>query len=152
MLLPPLFVLLASTAALHIRVPSAGCRCVPPCMHLGRRQALVAGVGGLLLSQQLPAPASAVQKRKALVPLVPELVQILRVREAAGQEARLLESGKYKDVQRANVKRAVQVTSTEGRQRPSVAPRDLRTTRHARARFAVHPRQLRAARSLRRRV
>ena len=39
--------------------------------------------------------------------LQPELVQLLWVQEATGQETRLIESGKYKTLQRLNVKRAV---------------------------------------------
>ena len=43
----------------------------------------------------------------ARVPLKEELVQIMRVREAAGQETRLIQTGKYKSLQRLDVKRAV---------------------------------------------
>jgi len=41
------------------------------------------------------------------VPLEQSLYTILRVREATQQESRLIKSGKFKDVQRANVKLAV---------------------------------------------
>lgn len=41
------------------------------------------------------------------IPLDKSLYTILRVREATQQEARLIKSGKFKDVQRANVKLAV---------------------------------------------
>eukprot|EP00555_Chaetoceros_dichaeta_P002461 CAMPEP_0198250804 /NCGR_PEP_ID=MMETSP1447-20131203/1850_1 /TAXON_ID=420782 /ORGANISM="Chaetoceros dichaeta, Strain CCMP1751" /LENGTH=251 /DNA_ID=CAMNT_0043935689 /DNA_START=11 /DNA_END=766 /DNA_ORIENTATION=- len=52
----------------------------------------------------LPSPASAAEEKRTMQqPLYP----ILRVREAAEQEARLIKSGKFKDVQRANVKLAV---------------------------------------------
>jgi hypothetical protein len=40
-------------------------------------------------------------------PLVDLLYTILRVREATSQESRLIKSGKFKDVQRANIKLAV---------------------------------------------
>jgi len=49
-----------------------------------------------------PAHAES-EKRSVQTPLYP----ILRVREAAEQEARLIKSGKFKDVQRANIKLAV---------------------------------------------
>lgn len=48
-------------------------------------------------------PAFAAER----VPLETSLYTILRVREATQQEARLIKSGKFKDVQRANVKLAV---------------------------------------------
>ena len=48
-------------------------------------------------------PAFAAQRE----PLSEVLYRILRVREATQQEVRLIKSGKFKDVQRANVKLAV---------------------------------------------
>ena len=74
---------------------------------LGRRQALVGGLG--LALTQAALPAFAAMPTKSPQPLVPELVQLLRVQEATTQEARLVGTGKYKDLQRANIKRAVQV-------------------------------------------
>lgn len=50
-----------------------------------------------------PQPAYAI----AQVPLEELLYNILRVKEATQQEARLIKSGKFKDVQRANIKLAV---------------------------------------------
>jgi len=49
------------------------------------------------------SPASAATRE----PLSDVLYRILRVKEAAQQETRLIKSGKFKDVQRANVKLAV---------------------------------------------
>ena len=70
-------------------------------MHIGRRQMapLVAGMAGLMMSK----PASAA------VPLDSALYSLLRVQEATQQENRLINSGLYKDVQRANVKLAVRM-------------------------------------------
>ena len=48
-------------------------------------------------------PANAAER----IPLETSLYTILRVREATQQETRLIKSGKFKDVQRANVKLAV---------------------------------------------
>lgn len=48
-------------------------------------------------------PAFAVERQS----LDSVLYRIMRVKEAVGQEARLIKSGKFKDVQRANVKLAV---------------------------------------------
>ena len=52
----------------------------------------------------VPTPASAAAGRPPLDDL---LYTILRVREATEQESRLIKTGKFKDVQRANVKLAV---------------------------------------------
>ncbi|GKY94215.1 hypothetical protein MPSEU_000387300 [Mayamaea pseudoterrestris] len=61
---------------------------------------LLAPLGAAVL-QSLPAQAAT------RVPLEELLYKILRVREATQQESRLINSGKFKDVQRANVKLAV---------------------------------------------
>eukprot|EP01082_Thalassiosira_pseudonana_P007323 g7094.t1 g7094 contig23:1840388-1841331(-) len=58
-----------------------------------------------LAEEETPAPPSS-QKSK-LLPLSAYIYNILRVREATQQETRLINSGKFKDVQRANVKLAV---------------------------------------------
>ena len=50
-----------------------------------------------------PSPAWAAQRQS----LDAVLYRIIRVKEAVQQEARLIKSGKFKDVQRANVKLAV---------------------------------------------
>jgi len=50
-----------------------------------------------------PAPVLAAERQ----PLDAVLYRILRVKEAVQQETRLIKSGKFKDVQRANVKLAV---------------------------------------------
>jgi hypothetical protein len=61
--------------------------------------ALAFGIAGLVA-----APVLAAEEAKTLES---HLYTILRVREATLQEARLINSGKFKDVQRANVKLAV---------------------------------------------
>jgi len=53
----------------------------------------------------LPSIATAAGKEESS--LQPHLYTILRVREATEQETRLINTGKFKDVQRANVKLAV---------------------------------------------
>ena len=69
-----------------------------------RRQILQSAVAGsLLIASNQPLAAHAATR----VPLEDLLYKILRVREATQQEARLINSGKFKDVQRANVKLAV---------------------------------------------
>ena len=70
-----------------------------------RRELLVAAGAGLGLG--LPQAAFAASNVKARRPLQPELVFILRVQESTGQETRLIQTGKYKDLQRLNIKRAV---------------------------------------------
>ena len=69
---------------------------------LSRRQVIQAAavVAGWTAST-IPATAAERQPLDAL------LYRILRVREATQQEARLINSGKFKDLQRANVKLAV---------------------------------------------
>merc|ERR1719440_2224839 len=42
-----------------------------------------------------------------LTKLQPDLVLILRVQEATSQETRLVKTGKYKELQRLNIKRAI---------------------------------------------
>lgn len=56
------------------------------------------------LAEETPPPSAAASKRP---PLPSCIYNILRVREATQQETRLITTGKFKDVQRANVKLAV---------------------------------------------
>jgi len=69
-----------------------------------RRQLLQSALftGGVLLTVG-SSPAVAAERQ----PLDAVLYRILRVKEAVQQETRLIKSGKFKDVQRANVKLAV---------------------------------------------
>jgi len=53
-----------------------------------------------------PLAGAAEEEKIARKPLESSLYTILRVREATEQETRLIKSGKFKDVQRANVKLA----------------------------------------------
>lgn len=73
---------------------------VPGAVQLSRRAAAV-----LLPCAVLPTRALAAAR--AALPLEPELVLILRVQEATAQETRLIKTGKYKELQRLNIKRAV---------------------------------------------
>lgn len=68
-----------------------------------RRSLLQSAVGASFLSATSLSPALAATRP----PLEDLLYNILRVREATQQESRLISSGKFKDVQRANVKLAV---------------------------------------------
>ena len=93
-------------------------RCAAPTTLPGRPGSAVAGVSrraavetaaafALTLSPLTSSAALAGPPTKAKRELQPELVQLLWVQEATGQETRLIESGKYKTLQRLNVKRAV---------------------------------------------
>ena len=83
-------------------VPSSSSR-------LSRRQTLAAAVAVAPLAAVTPLPAfAAVKGPSRSVKLLQEnLVLILRVKEACGQETRLISTGKYKELQRLNIKRAV---------------------------------------------
>lgn len=63
------------------------------------KTAFLTSVGAILIPHHAQAATRA--------PLEDLLYKILRVREATQQEARLIKTGKFKDVQRANVKLAV---------------------------------------------
>lgn len=68
-----------------------------------RRSFLLTTPTLLTLLTTTPPALAETEKRTVQQPLYP----ILRVREAAEQESRLIRSGKFKDVQRANIKLAV---------------------------------------------
>jgi hypothetical protein len=71
---------------------------------VSRRQLMQSTIAAsLLAASQKPLIAQAATRP----PLDDLLYKILRVREATQQEARLIKSGTFKDVQRANVKLAV---------------------------------------------
>ena len=84
-----------------------------PCV--SRRDALRAGVnsaaalaaGAPVWANGAPAIAAVPKVVKSAEKLQPELVLILRVQEATGQETRLVKTGKYKELQRLNIKRAI---------------------------------------------
>ena len=65
------------------------------------QSAAFAGMSALLTGSSMPAVAAQRQSLDSV------LYRILRVKEAVLQETRLIKSGKFKDVQRANVKLAV---------------------------------------------
>ena len=80
-----------------------------PHLSMSRRQLATAATAAAVSSLPMPggwraSAASNLKKKKALTP---ELVQILRVKESTYQETRLISSGKYKDLQRLNIKRAI---------------------------------------------
>ena len=60
-----------------------------------------------LAAEDDTSPQSSPSAKPKLKPLKDYLYNILRVREATQQETRLISTGKFKDVQRANVKLAV---------------------------------------------
>ena len=68
---------------------------------LGRR-ATFAGLGGALLAPQVAHALDPVKDRPN-----DSLLLVLRVKEAAAQETRLIKSGKFKDVQRNSIKLAI---------------------------------------------
>jgi hypothetical protein len=71
-----------------------------------RRQFLLNGLRLTAFGWSLASPANAADK-KSRASLDSCLYSILRVREATEQETRLISTGKFKDIQRANVKLAV---------------------------------------------
>ena len=80
-----------------------------PQLSISRRQLATAATAAAVSSLPMPgswraSAASNLKKKKALVP---ELVLILRVKESTFQETRLITSGKFKDLQRLNIKRAI---------------------------------------------
>lgn len=78
-----------------------------PHLSLSRRQLATAATAAAVSSLPGAWRASAASNLKKKKPLKPELVQILRVKESTGQETRLISTGKYKDLQRLNIKRAI---------------------------------------------
>ncbi len=76
--------------------------------HISRRSFFAATSSIYLATSSFIKPALAEESTKEEQPSVQTpLYNILRVREATEQESRLIKSGKFKDVQRANVKLAV---------------------------------------------
>ena len=84
---------------------------------LGRRAAF-AGIGGALLAPQVAQALDPNKDRPN-----DSLLLILRVKEAAAQETRLIKSGKFKDLQRNSIKLAISLMpvwkSNFGRPTPS---------------------------------
>ena len=80
-----------------------------PHLSLSRRQLATAATAAAVSSLHMPGGwrASAASNLKKKRALQPELVQILRVKESTGQESRLISTGKFKDLQRLNIKRAI---------------------------------------------
>ena len=78
-------------------------------LSMSRRQLATAATAAAVSSLPMPGGwrASAASNLKKKRALAPELVQILRVKESTFQETRLISSGKYKDLQRLNIKRAI---------------------------------------------
>ena len=85
---------------------SAGGWALPSRSNPSRRDALKAAVASVAAVGAVPPPAFAAGPRSAAV-LQEQLVLILRVQEATAQETRLVSTGKYKELQRLNVKRAI---------------------------------------------
>jgi len=105
--------LLAATAAglrpgLLARRVGGGVGAAEETLAVSRRQ-LLASVGAAVastgLQNTLGATAAAPKAKRK--PLRPDLVEILRVKESCGQETRLINTGKYRDLQRLSVKRAI---------------------------------------------
>ena len=81
--------------------------CISSSLTIGRRQAVTSALSAAALGFSTPAHAIAKDMKK----LNEDIVLILRVQEAAAQETRLVKTGKYKEVQRLNIKRAGQPCS-----------------------------------------
>lgn len=91
-------------------------RCAAPTTLPGRPGSAVSGVSrraavetaaAFALTLSPLTSSAALAAARGPRELQPELVQLLWVQEATGQETRLIETGKYKTLQRLNVKRAV---------------------------------------------
>ncbi len=95
---------LASSALLPLN--TAPVRSTTSCgpLVLGRR-GLISNAAAVF-SAIVPSPAFAV-KTAPVVDLTAELLFILRVQEACSQETRLIKTGKYRELQRLDIKRAV---------------------------------------------
>ena len=101
-------VLLPGATTLRCAAPTLPGRSTSAVSGVSRRTAVeTAAAFALTLSPLTSSAALAGPPTKAKRELQPELVQLLWVQEATGQETRLIESGKYKTLQRLNVKRAV---------------------------------------------
>jgi len=75
---------------------------------LSRRSVFQSSMASIFAAAVVAQPPTSLPAWAAeRVPLEQSLYTILRVREATQQESRLIKSGKFKDVQRANVKLAV---------------------------------------------
>jgi len=77
---------------------------------MGRR-ALLQNVGfasaALAASGTVAAPPAFAVVKAAVIDLKAELMLILRVQEACAQELRLIKTGKYRELQRLDIKRAI---------------------------------------------
>ena len=71
------------------------------------RSAAVVTSTTVVTPRKIAAAYAANPPPPPLVPLDQDLLLILRVQEAAGQEARLVRTGKYRELQRLNIKRAI---------------------------------------------
>jgi len=101
-----LVAVLASCSCSQALRPAA--RALPAQLSAVSRRQLLTTAAAASACPSLPWAASAANKNlKVKKPLKPELVLILRVKESTAQETRLISSGKYKDLQRLNIKRAV---------------------------------------------
>jgi hypothetical protein len=71
------------------------------------QKAMIASFAAFVAKTTTSAPAFALESSSAANDLDSYLYKIIRVREATQQERRLIQTGKFKDIQRANVKLAV---------------------------------------------
>ena len=95
-------VLLPGATTLRCAPPTRGQTVPPSPASAGNRRR---GGGGTRSALAITRPRRCAARGPR--ELQPELVQLLWVQEATGQETRLIETGKYKTLQRLNVKRAV---------------------------------------------
>ncbi|KAL1527301.1 hypothetical protein AB1Y20_015973 [Prymnesium parvum] len=99
--------LLLGAVAHASALPRLSTRSAPPPPLIHRREAVHAAAACAAASL-LPFPAPrAFAAPAAKIDLNEQLLLILRVKEAASQEVRLIKTGKYRELQRLNVKRAV---------------------------------------------
>jgi len=94
--------LVAVTALLPLAATFSG----PKCGFISRRDCIAATAASGVASFAPVWPAAAKLGRDPKL-LQDNVVFLLRVKEATGQETRLINTGKYKELQRLNIKRAV---------------------------------------------
>mmetsp|Transcript_15392 Transcript_15392/g.49189 ORF Transcript_15392/g.49189 Transcript_15392/m.49189 type:complete len:232 (+) Transcript_15392:20-715(+) len=128
----PLFLLCLPAASalspcpVRVRSHSSAAACAPLS---SRREALVGAALAALAGCASPASA-APKDGRASINLQEELYALLRVQESTMQESRLVKTGKYRDLQRLNIKRATRMMlensdfATRFNKASAFAPRD----------------------------
>ena len=110
-----------------LRAPVSGTASCSTAVPVGRR-ALLQNVGvaavAVATSGMMAAPPALAANKAPVIDLKAELMLILRVQEACSQELRLIQTGKYRELQRLDIKRAIgNVTHVNWRAPCPIKPR-----------------------------